>query len=58
MPMFPWMRPGGRRRRSGFVAGLFKAKAMNEVDAGLDRATPASVRREAWRACVICHTCL
>ena len=55
MRVLPRMRPGGRRRRSGFVAGLFKAKAMNEVDAGLDRATPASVRREA---CVICHTCL
>jgi len=25
--------------------GLLKAKAMNEVDAGHDRATPASVRR-------------
>ena len=44
------------RRRRRMV--LLQAKAMNEVDAGLDRATPASVRREAWRACVICHTCL
>ena len=26
--------------------GVFKAKAMNEVDAGRDRATPASVRHD------------
>jgi len=38
--------------------GLFKAKAMNEVDPGHDRATPALVRRKALRACVICDKCL
>ena len=36
-------------RGGGGVQGLFKARrhrqAMNEMDAGLDRATPASVRR-------------
>jgi hypothetical protein len=32
----------GRRRRRGYS----KQKAMNEVDAGCDRATPASVRHD------------
>ena len=30
----------------GEEEGLFKAKAMNEVDAGRDRATPAYVENE------------
>ncbi len=30
----------------------FNAKAMNEMDAGRDRATPASVRQECVCVCV------
>jgi hypothetical protein len=39
-------RGGGGGEETGEEEGLFKSKAMNEVDAGLDRAMPASVGHE------------
>ena len=36
--------------RTGGEEGFIQSKAINEVDAGRDRATPASVRHDADRA--------
>ena len=42
------MEEGGRRRTARRRRKVFfKAKAMNEVDAGRDCATPASIRHDA-----------
>ena len=45
---------GGNR---GKGSGLSKAKAMNEVDAGRDRATPASVRHDDDRPVTFIFSC-